>query len=113
MNDDGGGHFYVVITPPTHSSIVIINFTSIGPRKDQTCLLQPGEHAVLQTESVVAFERAKVVSTLEIQKLIDNGTAEMKAKVTRELMLKIWDAAFVTRRMQNRPRELLEQFVPK
>ena len=103
----------MVITPATHSSIVIINFTSNGPRKDQTCLLQPGEHAVLQTESVVAFERARVVSSLEIQKLIDNGTAEMKAKATRELMLKIWDAAFVTRRMQNRPRELLEQFVPK
>ena len=100
-------------SPATHSSIVIINFTSNGPRKDQTCLLQPVEHAVLQTESVVAFERARVESTLEIQTLIDNGTAEMKAKASGELMLKIWDAAFVTRRMPNRPRELLEQLVPK
>ena len=111
-DDPKGGHIYVIITPPSYPGVLIVNFTSNGPRKDQSCVLKADEHEVLTHESVVAFGYATVQSTLDVQKMFDDGVAVMKQKASDELMQKIWEGAYATNRMQIRCRELLEQTMP-
>lgn len=111
-DDCNEGHYCVVITPPSHPEVLIVNFTTQGPRKDQSCVLQPGDHPVLVDESVVAFEYAAVFPTDEVQKCIDDNTFEVKVDASEELLIKIWDGAFRTRRMTIRCSELLSETIP-
>lgn len=111
MDDPSGGHDYVILTPPTQPEIVIVNFTSNGPRKDQSCVLQPGEHPVVTRESVVAYNFAQVVPTSALLKWAIDGEIVEKAKASYELMLKIWAGADVTRRMTLRCQQLYQMTI--
>ena len=44
FHDQNGGHFWVVITPPSFPEVLVVNFTTQGPRKDQSCVLQANSH---------------------------------------------------------------------
>ncbi len=110
--DDSGGHFYVVITPPSYPEILVVNFTTQGRRKDQSCVVQPGEHANIVDESVISFDHAAVVLTSEVQTRVDDGTFSLKDTVTDELLLKVWEGAYKTNRMTIRCQELLSETVP-
>lgn len=111
-NDCNNGHYCVVITPSSYPEVLVVNFTTQGPRKDQSCVLQPGCHPVIVAESVVSFDYAAVLPTDEVQRKIDDGTFSVKDDASEELVLKIWDGAFKTRRMTIRCSELLSQTVP-
>jgi len=112
-DDCSGGHDYVVITPPSYPEVLVVNFTSQGPRKDQSCVLSPGCHPAIVVESVVAFEFAAVVPTAEVQRRIDDSTFAVKDDASEALLLAIWDGAYSTNRMSIRCRELLSQTIPQ
>ena len=111
--DCSGGHDCVVIAPPSYPEVLVVNFASQGPRKDQSCVLSPGCHPAIVLESVVSFEYAAVVPTTEVQRQIDDGTFAVKDDASEELLLAIWDGAYSTNRMTVRCLELLSQTIPQ
>ncbi len=112
-DDCNGGHFYVVITPPSYPEVLVVNFTSQGPRKDQSCVLHPGCHPAIVVESTVPFEYAAVVPTVEVQRRIHDGTFAVKDDASEELLFAIWDGAYSTNRMSIRCQELLSRTIPQ
>ena len=111
-DDSSGGHFYVVITPPSFPEVLVVNFSKQGPRKDQSCVVKPGCHPNIVEESVVAFDYAAVVPTLEVQRNIDEGVFELKDDAAHDLLVSIWDGAYETNRMTIRCRDLLSDTIP-
>ncbi len=62
----GGGHYYFVISDPAADSehIVVVNMTTLRgfSTEDASCVLNPGEHPVVQHASWIKYEKAEVVS---------------------------------------------------
>lgn len=111
-DDCNGGHFCVVITPPTEPQVLIVNITSQGPRKDQSCVLTAGCHPRVDRESVICFDDADVFETSTVSTMLGNGTFDEKEKASRELILKIWEGASKTNRMKVKCKELFEKTIP-
>ncbi len=112
-DDCNGGHYWIVITPPSYPEVLAVNFTSQGPRKDQSCVLHPGAHPVIRQETVVSFNDALILpTTLAQQSLNDETFAPHPDTASNDMLVEIWDGAYKTNRMTNRCRELLSQAVP-
>ena len=56
-------HLWVVISlPGDDGSVVIVNFTSWRAGCDENCVIETGEHKFVTHKTVVAYEKARLVS---------------------------------------------------
>ena len=87
--DFGGYHLCLFPTdyagnPP---QTIILNVTSLRHWKDQTLILQPGDHSFIVQKSVIAYENACLLREWQVERVLKEGIAQPPAST--ELLLRI------------------------
>ena len=105
LPDSGGQHPYIVVTeykgdPP---SVVLVNLTSWKPYKDQTVIVDVGEHISVTNRSVVAYDRAEIVKEWNMESLL--RLARMLPRASADLLQKIRNGAL---RSPHIPRKVID-----
>ena len=62
----GDIHLWIIISDPKldPQNVLIVNLTSLGPRKEQSCVLKVGDHPWIRHDTCVNYGDSKV-STLD------------------------------------------------
>ena len=62
LDDPNGGHVRTVVSKPHGDppEVVVVSFTTWKAWKDQSCVVEPGDHPSVPNRSVMSFERAAV-----------------------------------------------------
>ena len=89
LPDMGGQHLCVVLTefkgdPP---AIILVNITSWKPYKDQTVVINVGDHPFIRAKSVVAYERAAILEEWRIELLL--RMAKMQPSASADLLNRV------------------------
>ena len=85
---------WMVLSDPVQNAacILIVNFTSKRADSELACVLQKGEHPFVHHETCVNYAGAKVVSTAQIEKLLEKGLLQPHAAVSQDLLARMWKA---------------------
>lgn len=88
-------HLWVVLSDPTKDEVrvLIVSLTTATSYKEQVCLIQAGQHPWVRHESCVAYDKAKVVTLVQLLSLKDQGLIEMQAPISMGLLKQIRDRA--------------------
>lgn len=68
-----GGHPKIVVCNAHNGLIVFVSLTEWADNKDQSCVLMPGEEAIVTKQSIVSYRDAKIVSVAKLKELLDSG----------------------------------------
>ena len=79
----------VVIVPPAAAEVLVVNITTYNDEKDDTCIIQTGEHAFVRHKSCISYRNARVVSLAVLQNLINRGHLAVTDPVTKALLDRI------------------------
>lgn len=63
-------HLWVAVTDPDPQTgeVVIANITTQAPGRDQTCILNPGDHPFLKHESVMNYAEAMIPTEESVER---------------------------------------------
>src|SRR5438132_12029011 len=88
-------HLYIVLPRVSgDDEIVVANVTSDGDNiKDRTCVLQPGDHPFVKRQSVIFYQRAKIITAKTLNGWIGRGMVEPKDSASNPLMDRIRQGA--------------------
>ena len=106
--------FFVISDPDTfpNDPILIVNCTSSQYRCDSTCILIPGEHPFIRTESWVYYKEANLADPAMFQQALSNALLMPNQSLSVELLDRIRNGAI---RSDNTPevcKELLLRHCP-
>ena len=87
MNDDRQiEHLWVVATNPDENELVaVVNITTLRGAKDQTVVLQRGEHLFIKHDSCVNYSRAEIFEVEKLQEHFVSGRAKLQSDMTPSL----------------------------
>ena len=92
IHPDHGGH-HLCLFPTDYAGnpprTIILNATSWSHWKDQTLILQPGDHSFIVQKSVIAYDYACLLREWHVERILKEGTAQPPAST--ELLLRITD----------------------
>ncbi len=89
--------------------VVIVSFTSYREDKDQTCILQPGEHPFVRKPTLVYYEDTREVPNAHLEALAARGMLVRQENVTPQLLRKIRQGAADSRRIPLGCRKILAE----
>ncbi len=93
-------HLFIVVTPPDFvlnssnqliESVVVVNFTTKKPGKDDTVVLTPQDHRFIRHETVVSYPDARFVKVSVIQEYMTQGQSTFDDDCADDLLEKIQD----------------------
>ena len=114
------GHLHIVVTDPEDDdaqAVALANFTGHEDNKDQTCVVDVGEHPRVTKKTVVAYKYAFILRLAEQEDFVRRSTKredvspELLAKIQEgtdsdfipEKVRRFVDAACRRYRLRNRP----------
>jgi len=104
-------HFFFVISDTLRDPerVVLVPMTSVNPDKfiDPACLLEPGDHLVIQHASFLHFGRAIVMSTPAIEHALRARTMAFRGAATAALLERMRAGAEESEHMRERPYTVL------
>ena len=102
-------HLWVVLSHPQENrdAVVIVNLTSLGTLKDQSCLLDVGDHPWISHPTCVQYADAKCVSEETIDRLVAAGHLKPREPAADALLAKILRGAALTDAMPIKCRRVL------
>jgi len=94
-------HLWVIISDPNQdrARLVAVNLTSQRTDKEQTCVIQPGEHAFVKHETVVMYAGARVVSESMLLSAKAAGMLRFPRAVSQALLKRIREGAEKSNRL--------------
>src|SRR5688572_30204595 len=103
-------HLWVIISDPAKdkSQLVTVNVTSQRIDKDQSCVVQAGEHPVVVKESVVFYAGARVVPESAILAGVSAKLLKLKSAVTAALLKRIRQGAALSDKLPLAAKRLLQ-----
>ena len=100
-----GNHLFIIISDPSANpdKMVLGALTTYETYKDQSCVLQAGEHSFIRHMTCVSYDFLDdmIVPVWEIEKRIRDGIAKQMDRVTDDVLRKILDGAQGTARIPN------------
>jgi len=83
-------HLWIVISDPSRDTqLVTVNVTSQRSDKDQSCVLQPGEHEFIGQESVIMYAGARVVPESVLFAALKAGVLVSMSRVSAKVLSKV------------------------
>ncbi|MEX2120191.1 MAG: hypothetical protein WD847_11405 [Pirellulales bacterium] len=104
-------HLWVVISDPgkDDEQVVIVNLTSHdSPEKDDSCILDPGDHPWVRHKTSVRYRDARVASERDLDKLVKKRKLKPQNPVSNETLGKILAGAQMSPHFPLRPRRILQ-----
>jgi len=81
-------HLWIVISLPDETgALVLVNFTTWKENKDQSCVVEPGDHPFIKNKTVVAYKNAWVCTAGEQNAFL--RSAQQREDVSEALLQRI------------------------
>lgn len=79
----GDDHWWIVISDPAKDpdNVLIVNMTSFRQDKDQSCLLNPGDHEIVEHNSVIFYADSRVHAASHLNHLVSMGRVKCAGKL--------------------------------
>ncbi len=105
-----GGHPHFVLSDTTANAVLVVvaNLTEWQARKDQACILEPGEDQIVKKRSIVSFMDAKIVANAYLDEQLAAGEIIAGPPLSQATLHKIRAACAVTRHIPNDVFDLLD-----
>lgn len=88
-------HLHIVCSNPADfesyppASCLLVNVSSLVPKCDMTCVLQPGEHPFIVNESFVYFRKAKLMQASSLEYNVQHDLYKAQPSVDVALVRRI------------------------
>ena len=104
-------HIWVIISDPEIDSetILIVYFTTYESNKDDSCILEPGDHKNIRHATSIAFNRACVVSLGDLNSSRNNGSLRLRDSVSSEVLARIRQGAARSSGLRYKHHRILEE----
>lgn len=112
-NNQGGqiiGHLFIVALEPeefTKNTIIIPVDSLHSSKQDQTTILNCGDHEFIKSRSFLNYNRSKIRSITDIERMIKDGSAKIKPPIDQKLLVKIVDGI---RKSDHTPAEVCRMY---
>lgn len=92
FGNPGGGHLCVCLTSPcAKGDILTVTVQTYRPGFDTSCILDVGDHEFLTHKSIATYSHATKVGGTATEKLVADGTYELKAPVNQAILNRLRD----------------------
>lgn len=107
-------HLWVVISDPERdSNVLIVNLTTFRHHKDDTCILNQGDHPFVQHETCINYACGEVPTGGHLADLMNRERIKLQDRMSPDILKRIQDGALTTPHIPARHRRLLiRQLVP-
>src|SRR5438477_10864490 len=84
-------HPWTIISAPEldAENVVIVNFTELRDYKDQSCIVQPGEHPTITKPSCINYPKARLLTNAQLENAKRLKALELVAPLSPELLERI------------------------
>ena len=88
-------HLYIIISDPAQDRdrIVMANFTSWRADKDQSCIVEVGEHRFITRRSCVHYGEQRLIKLVAYERELASGRLILHDPVSGDLLKRILDGA--------------------
>lgn len=101
-------HLWVIISEPAKSDkVLMVNFTSHAHFKDQSCILDVGDHDFIKHKTCVNYSDPKIVTKKQLESLVQSGLLQNRKNVGMAILNRILDGAAATDRISFEAEEIL------
>jgi hypothetical protein len=99
--------WFVVSLPQENPEVVIVNLTTHSQSKDQSCILDVGDHPWIKHKSCISYRDAKLVSEEKLDFLVRQGHLSPQAAIADAVITKILIGAEITDEMPMKCQKVL------
>jgi hypothetical protein len=87
-------HLWVVVSDTSIDSdrVLIINMTT-DRGVDDSCVLLPGDHDLIKHSTCMRYDKSRIVSNKDLEKLINMGSITIYSKISAEILKRIRQGA--------------------
>ena len=91
-------HLFIIISDPSAdpNRIVMANFTSWGGDKDQSCVVEVGEHRFIKVRSCVYYGEDRLITLTQYEQFLASGQLATHDPVSNDLLKRILHGAAVS-----------------
>ena len=103
-------HLWAVISDIQQSvdEIVIVNFTSWRQDKDESCLLDKGDHPHIQHKTYISYRDAHVVTLAKLEELESQSLITRKETLDSDILTRVREGAMVSPFAKLKIRKIME-----
>lgn len=95
-------HLWMVISDPEADSsrVLIVNMTTFRPDKEQTCLLNPGDHECVEHNSCINYAESRVYSNAHLDDPLARDRIVLYSELRSEILAMVREGAARSTRMK-------------
>jgi hypothetical protein len=88
----GAHHLWFVLSSPVLNPefVVTVNVSTYRPRKDQSCILNPGDHEFIVTQSCVMYDEAECRTLEELEEMVASNVLFLKLRRRENSSISCW-----------------------
>jgi hypothetical protein len=84
-------HLWIVVTQPVNNQCVIVSLTTLREDRDQTLILNTGDHPFIDRASTILYADAQLANDISLMAQISEGRATPRQACTPEVLRLIQD----------------------
>ncbi len=106
-------HLYIAIAPTSENHYLFVNVTTSRDNSEISCVLLPGSDMpdFINRKSVVTYKYAREMSTEELARLITSGSPIPKCVFSPDVVMRIQQGGLVSKRLKNKYKIALKEFL--
>lgn len=110
-NQDINNHLWIIISNPLLDSeqIVTVNFTSWQPYKDQSCIVEVGEHPFIRNKTCISYIDSKLITATQYDDNLLKSFIIPHSPISENLMARILISAAESHYLSLGHYEILEK----
>lgn len=102
-------HLWIAVTDPdANGELVIANITSQASNKDQSCILDVGDHPFISKQSVVNYAEACITSDEDIRRAARGGAIQLDVPVTGGALAKVQAGALTSAQIEPKVKAVVQ-----
>jgi hypothetical protein len=84
-------HLWVVISDPAinEAEVILVSFTTLRPKSDPACVVEPGEHPFMAERTCVAYRYGRCLPLSRLEALERTNGIRMKEPLSADLLERV------------------------
>jgi hypothetical protein len=102
LRADADAHLWIVLSSPSvdKENVLIVNLTSFGPRQEDACILDRGEHPFITHKTCVNYGDSQITTLEKLHAAKDGGAIRLRESLTPAVLKKVVHGVLVSERMK-------------
>lgn len=84
-------HLWIIVSDPTldKRNVFIVNVTSWKPEKDESCILEEGDHPFITHKSIISYADARITSVANLSAVYELNQIYLQQPVSAPILARI------------------------